>query len=382
MGASPVERWVLTVTCAPRRGSIRGMPEEMAPPGIDVARVTAWLHAHVEGTEAAALTFELVGDGRSNLTYRVANAAGTWALRRPPLGHIVATAHDMRREFRVLRGVTGRGFPAPRPIALCEDPKVNEHPFYVMEYVDGVILTDRLPAGFATEPGERRAISRAFVETMARLHAIDYEAIGLGDFGRPAGYLERQVKRWAVQWEANKTRELPAIDELQRRLERALPAQAGSTIVHGDYRLGNIILAREEPGRIAAVLDWEMSTLGDPLADLGYTLAYWRGPADTRPQPGSLKTAAQVTSAAGFFRREELIAEYERLSGRDVSHIDFYEVFAYYKLAVISEGIYRRIVEGKQLGRGLEDYGKASEELTDFALAVADASEDRRLRGA
>lgn len=351
------------------------------PPGISRERVGRWLVEHVPGAGAGQLRFELIGDGRSNLTYRVWNEAGPWVLRRPPLGHIVATAHDMAREFRVLGGVAKAGFPAPRPIALCTDPDVNGHPFYVMEYVEGVILVDQLPEGYAPTVAERRSLSASFAATLARLHAIDYEAVGLGDFGRPEGYLARQVRRWSQQWEANKTRELPAIDEMRRRLERALPQKSDSTIVHGDYRLGNIILDRGDAGCIRAVLDWEMSTLGDPLADVGYTLAYWRGPEDRRPRPGSIRQYAQVTAHEGFFSRDELIAAYERESGRDVSDIDFYEFFAYYKLAVITEGIYRRTLEGKQVGAGLETYAMASVELSEFGLDLASRSENRVLRG-
>ncbi len=352
------------------------------PPGIDARNVTAWMAKHVPGANAGALMFEIVGDGRSNLTYRVSNGAQAWALRRPPLGHRVETAHDMAREFRVLSAVTGVGYPAPRPIALCTDAEVNELPFYVMEYVDGSILVDRLPEGFAPTPEARRLLSAEFAATLARLHAVDYRAAGLEDFGRPDGYLERQVRRWAAQWEANKTRDLPAIEELRKRLERALPPPATASIVHGDYRLGNIIFDSQAPFALRALLDVEMSTLGDPLADHGDTLCYWRGPGDTAPRPALMDYYAGATAYEGFFTRDELIAEYGRRSGRDVSHIDFYEIFACYKLAVITEGIHRRVLEGKQLGTGLEAYATASVELSAYALERAAKSEHPALRGA
>jgi aminoglycoside phosphotransferase (APT) family kinase protein len=350
------------------------------PPGLRFEAVSAWLREYLPGAaDGGEFDFEIIGDGRSNITYRVTNGAGTWVLRRPPLGHIVATAHDMAREFKVLSGVAVAGFPAPRPIALCEDPSVNEHPFYVMEHVDGVIAVSSFPERFVETTVQREALSNALVDTLLQLHAIDYNAVGLGDFGRPEGYLERQVRRWAKQWEANKTRELPAIEELSRRLSRALPTSPAPTIVHGDYRLGNMILDRSNSGRVLAVLDWEMSTLGDPLADLGYTLVYWGKPAGPRPE--TIRVYAETTSAAGFASREEIIDRYARGSGRDVSAIDFYVVFAYYKLAVITEGIHRRNIEGLAVGRDYERYTDSAAELAHYALDLADRSEDPAMRG-
>jgi aminoglycoside phosphotransferase (APT) family kinase protein len=301
-------------------------------------------------------------------------------MRRPPLGHVIATAHDMVREFRVLEGVTRAGFPAPRPIALCEDPEVNDFPFYVMEYREGVIIVNDIPPGYADTPERRRAISMALVETLVQLHAIDYNAVGLGDFGRPEGYLERQVRRWLKQWEQNKTRELPQIEELIRRLERALPQSPPGTIVHGDYRLGNMILDKDDPGKVVAVLDWEMSTLGDPLSDLGYTLVYWGNPGDD-PSRISARPTSQATAKPGFLTRREIVEEYARRTGRDVSHIDYYEVFANYKLAVITEGIYKRHLQGKTVGAGYGGMQDSCVRLVELALAQADASEDPRLRG-
>jgi aminoglycoside phosphotransferase (APT) family kinase protein len=351
-----------------------------APPGIHYEPVSRFFAEHVPGGDCP-LTFTLISGGRSNLTYLVEGAGQKWVLRRPPLGHVLPTAHDMAREFKVLSGVAKADFPAPRPIALCEDPAVNDYPFYVMDYREGVILDVGLPEGFATTSEERRRIGLGLIDTMVKLHAIDYEAVGLGDFGRPQGYLERQVRRWSEQWERSKTREMPEIDEVIRRLRAAIPASSESTIVHGDFRLGNIMLARDDPGRIVAVLDWEMATLGDPLSDLGYTLIYWGNATDSESRL-SARDHARTTTMPGFLTREELVAEYHRRTGRNVDQIDYYQVFANYKLAVIVEGIHARYLAGETVGEGFEGYAESSRMLISLALEIADASADPRLRGA
>jgi aminoglycoside phosphotransferase (APT) family kinase protein len=344
--------------------------------GIRREGVEPFFAAHVPGG-AGPLHFTLIAGGRSNLTYKVEGANGTWVLRRPPLGHVLPTAHDMAREHRVLAALAATDVPVARPIALCEDASVNDAPFYVMEYVEGIVLESKLPPGFADGAAERRRIGDSLVATLAKLHAVDYAAIGLADFGRPDGYLERQVRRWAQQWERSKTAPLAAIEELARRLAKALPASPPATLVHGDYRLGNLALDPHDPGRVAAIFDWEMATLGDPLADLGYTLIYWTEPGD--PQAGSL-IGTSVTIAPGFPTRAELVDSYARASGRDVDAIDFYQVLALYKLAVISEGIYARFKMGKTLGSGFDNMQRAAEPLAARALALADRSADARLR--
>jgi aminoglycoside phosphotransferase (APT) family kinase protein len=247
-----------------------------------------------------------------------------------------------------------------------------------MEHVDGVVLEAKLPPGYADGPAERRRIGDALVATLAQLHAIDFRAIGLADFGRPDGYLERQVRRWSEQWERSKTDALPAIEELIRRLRAALPTSPAPTLVHGDYRLGNLSLAKDDPGRVAAIFDWEMATLGDPLADLGYTLIYWTEPGDSAT---GTPFGASVTAQAGFHTRAELIEAYAKASGRDVASVDFYQVLALYKLAVISEGIYARFRMGKTLGSGFENMQRAAGPLAERALAIADTSSDRNLHG-
>ncbi|HEY8489410.1 MAG TPA: phosphotransferase family protein [Dehalococcoidia bacterium] len=350
------------------------------PPGIDYQGVSRFFAQHVPGGQGP-LTFQLIGGGRSNLTYLVRGPGGEWVLRRPPLGHVLPTAHDMAREYRVLSALADTDVPVPRPLALCTDAAVNGMPFYVMERKQGVIIEDAIPPGYAETPEERRRLSLALVETLVKLHAVDYQAVGLGDFGRPEGYLERQVRRWWEQWERSKTRDLPAIEEVARRLRAALPAPSPATIVHGDYRLGNLMLAADDPGRVVAILDWEMSTLGDPLTDLAYTLMYWGDP-DDPPSRRAAQERAALTAAPGFLRREELTAEYARRSGRDVTALDFYLVLGYYKLAVINEGIYARYLQGKTVGEGFErSSGERTAALVEQALAVADASADPRLRG-
>jgi aminoglycoside phosphotransferase (APT) family kinase protein len=346
-------------------------------PGIDRERVTRFVLERVPGA-APPVEFALISGGRSNLTYRVRAGDRVMALRRPPLGHVIATAHDMRREFRVLSALADTAVPVPRPLALCEDPAVNELPFYVMEFCDGVVLQDRVPPGFLRGPDDGRRISQALVDTLALLHGVDYRAAGLADFGRPDGYLARQVERWSKQWQANRTAELPAIEELLARLARALPASPPATIVHGDYRLGNMALDRRDPGRVVAIFDWEMATLGDPLADLGYTLIYW---VEAGEQAAGGVEATAVSAQPGFFTRAELTEAYAKASGRDVSCIDFYQVLALTKLAVISEGIYKRFQLGKTVGAGFEGMRRAAEPLAARALEIADAAPDRRLRG-
>jgi len=345
----------------------------VSPEGVDVERLRPWFAAHVEGATGAPLTAELIAGGRSNLTYVIADGSRSWVLRRPPLGHVVETAHDMGREYRVLAALGPTDVPVPEVLAFGDETVLGA-PFYVMERVEGRILRTREEMATLT-PEEARACSTTLVDVLAALHAVDYEAVGLGDFGRPDGFLARNVARWGKQWQANKTRELPALEEVGRRLDAALPPSGPPAIVHGDYRLDNTMLAPNDPGRIAAVLDWEMSTLGDPLTDVGLLLVYWGGGA----QLASL-TAQGVGDVPGFFRRDEVIARYAATSGRDVAHLDFYEVFAMYKLAIIVEGIQARYLMGKTLGAGFADMAAVVDGLAAQALGLADASEDAALR--
>ncbi len=350
------------------------MTATATPPGVNYDNVFAWFAANVPGGGDAPLSFRMIGDGRSNITYLVSNGNQEWVMRRPPLGHVLPTAHDMAREYRVQKALWETGVPVTRMVALCEDNAVNDYPFYVMEYRDGVIIVNDLPAGYATTEAERRAMSIALVDTAVKLHAVDYEKVGLAGHGRPEGYLQRQVVRWSKQWDANKTRELPAIDEVIRRLNAHIPESPAPTIVHGDYRLGNMILSREDPGKVDAILDWEMSTLGDPLSDIGYTLVYWGNEGDPENRV-KVRPNAQVTAKPGFLNRRELVAEYEKRSGRDASAIAFYEAFANYKLAVITEGIYMRSLKGQTtFDGGAAGYESAAPNLVAMALEQLDAA--------
>ena len=343
------------------------------PEGVDLVRLQPWFARHVEDAEDAPLEAELIAGGRSNLTYAITQGSRTWVLRRPPLGHVVATAHDMGREHRVISALADSTVPVPRAFAFCDDTNVSDAPFYVMERVDGQILRT-LEEMAALSPDDPGRISNDLVDVLARLHAVDYESVGLGDFGRPDGFLARNVARWGKQWEANKTRELPTLDEVARRLGVALPESGPPAIVHGDYRLDNTMLANDDPGRIVAVLDWEMSTLGDPLTDLGLFLVYWGG--DAGP---AIASGAGIATVPGFLSRDAIVERYAEQSGRSVERLDFYLVFAMYKLAVILEGINARFLMGKTLGEGFGAMGEMVGQLVDSALQVADGSADTAL---
>ena len=296
----------------------------------------------------------LVSGGKSNLTYRVASDAGEVILRRPPLGHILPTAHDMRREHSVLSALDGTAVPVPRTLYFGDADGPLEAPFYVMERVVGHICRNAIPAGYADEPEQRRAIGEGLVDTLAALHTVDPTEVGLADFGRPAGFMERQLRRWSKQWEATKVAELPALDALRDDLLRLLPPEREHAIVHGDYRLDNTILHPTQPGRIVAVLDWEMSTLGDPFTDFGALLAFWSEDAD----PEVLRAArivAPVTAGRGFPSRAEVIERYARMTGFDVSDADWYQAFALFKLAVVCQGIAARHAGGAMLGSGFDN---------------------------
>ncbi len=345
------------------------------PAGVDLDRLRPFFASDVEDAGDRPLSATLISGGRSNLTYSISDGESEWVLRRPPLGHVLPTAHDMGREYRVLSGLATTDVPVPRVYAFCADESVNDAPFYVMEKVDGRIL--RTADDLAVfDANDARRCSEALVDVLASIHAVDFDSVGLGDFGRPDGYLERQVRRWGEQWERSKTRPLPAIEELAARLRAALPAQQAPTIVHGDYRLDNTMLALDDPGRVVAVLDWEMATLGDPLADLGLFLLYY-GRSDAQV----VATGATIDPDAGFLPRDEVIARYADLSGRPVDQLDFYETLASYKLAIIVEGIHARFLMGKTLGEGFDGMGVLVERLAESALEACSRSSIPALRG-
>jgi len=342
-------------------------------PGVDLVALRPFFDEKVGG--AGDLSAEVIAGGRSNLTYVIRSADERWVLRRPPLGHVLPTAHDMGREYRVLAALADTDVPVPTVIAYCDDEEVIGAPFYVMEYVEGTILRDA-NATAALSAAQAGALSEELVDVLARLHGVDYDAVGLSDFGHPDGYLARQVRRWSEQWERSKTRDLPAIDELARRLRAALPDSGAPAIVHGDFRLDNTVLAAGDPGRIVAVLDWEMATLGDPLADVGLFLLYW-GQADERV----IATGQAVAAQAGFLTPDEVVDRYAATSGRDVGQLDFYVALAAYKLAIIVEGINARFQMGKTVGEGFEAMGAMVDAIAEAALERADTSAVAALRG-
>jgi aminoglycoside phosphotransferase (APT) family kinase protein len=313
--------------------------------GIRAEAVGAWFCDNVPGARPP-LDFELIAGGRSNLTYVVRDAAGAvWVLRRPPLSGVLPSAHDMAREHRIISALHDTPVPVPGAVGLCQDPGVTGAPFYVMEHVDGVVPRDQATVEGAFDERQRAGIAASMVATLVALHRVDPDAVGLGDLGRRDGYVGRQLRRWGRQWEQSKTRELPAIEEVAHRLAARVPPQQGpATIVHGDYRLDNLMVS--PAGQVVAVLDWELCTLGDPLADVGLLLVYWPGPGDeVRP------LTSPPSILPGFPSRAELAGAYAGGSGRDLSELDFYVALGFWKLAVILEGVYARSAAGAYGGR-------------------------------
>ncbi len=303
--------------------------DEAVPP----ARLRPWLAEHVPGA-AGELDVEQLAGGASNLTFRVRAGEHDLVLRRPPLRGGLATAHDMGREHRVQHALAGADVPVARMHVLCDDPSVIGVPFYVMEHLDGVVY-DEVDAVAGLDDAQLHAASLELVDVLARLHAVDPGAVGLGDFGRPDGYLKRQVARWQTQWEKSKSVEMPAVDEGARRLERSLPEQSRHGIVHGDYSFNNAMYRADEPARMQAVLDWELSTLGDTLIDVATLAVYWGevGEIMWRDRPPQAHRAN-----AGFPPVDTLLERYAATSGADLANIDYYRAFATYKLAVIAQG--------------------------------------------
>ncbi|WP_405460761.1 phosphotransferase family protein [Streptomyces sp. NBC_00101] len=319
------------------------------PPGLDPGPLRGHLDRERPGLVSGPLEARLIEGGRSNLTYTVTDSVRTWVVRRPPLGHVLATAHDMKREHRVISGLHPTAVPVPEPVLLCEDASVIGAPFYVMEYVEG---TPFRTADQLAPLGEERTrqVVLGLVDTLVDLHAVDPSAVGLGDFGRPEGFLDRQLRRWGKQLDASRNRELPGIDELHAGLGRALPQSPAPTVVHGDYRLDNVLVGADDT--IKAVLDWEMSTLGDPLTDLGLLVMY-------SSDLGLPHSPVSTTSGApGHPSPAELIERYAARSGRDTSALSWYTAFAWFKLAVILEGIHYRYTLGQTVGAGFDRIGE------------------------
>ena len=304
---------------------------------------------------------ELISGGKSNLTFLLTSPAGEMVLRRPPTGDLLPSAHDMLREARVQAALADTPVPTA-PIVLADAGDLIGIQCYVMAKVSGHIIRDRIPEGYATTEAERRAMGFGFINTLAAIHAVDPDAVGLGDYGRPSGFMERQVRRWTGQWEKSATHEVPEVDELARRLVARIPAQQRSTIAHGDYRVDNVVFDATDPGRINAVLDWELSTLGDPLADLGMLLMFWRQPGES--DVSSLTPG--ITHLPGFPTRQELSERYAAVTGLDLEQLAIYTAFAHFKFAVIAQGVSVRARSGAM---GEQNFGDLDLEVRAVAAA-------------
>lgn len=342
-------------------------PSSSGVEGLDLDAFGQWIETERPGLLPGTLEASLITGGKSNLTYIVNNAERKLVVRRPPLGHVLATAHDMSREYKVISALEHTSVPVPQTYALCQDSEIIGAPFYVMELVEGSAY-QRAAELTALGPERTRMITERMVDTLARLHGVDYDAVGLIDFGRPTGYLARQVARWKKQLESSRSRDLPGIDDLIDYLDGHLPPDADPTIVHGDYRLDNLLV--DSSDQITAVLDWEMSTLGDPLTDVAILLAYQQI-ADTAENANARAAVTDAPRAPGYLSVDEILDRYGRATGRDVSRIDYHLAFAFFKLAVILEGIHYRHSHGQTLGEGFEGIGDAVFPLIDAGLSAA-----------
>jgi aminoglycoside phosphotransferase (APT) family kinase protein len=336
--------------------------------GIDDGRVTSWFVDNIAGVEPP-LSFELIAGGRSNLTFRVTDAGGRdYVLRRPPTSHVLPTAHDMGREHRIIAALGPAGLPVAPALGFCADESVNGRPFYVMGYVEGHVLRDaETAAKILDEPARRRA-GESLADTLADIHAVDVDAVGLGDLGRKEDYIARQLKRWYSQFRQSAEmsgQSVPLVDEVHDTLAARIPLQGRPGIVHGDYRLDNTMLA--DDGHVEAVLDWEICTLGDPLADVGLLMVYWSEPTDAFAPLGLAPTMLE-----GFPSRAELCARYQERSGRDLSSLQFYAAFGYWKLACILEGVYARYAGGAK-GGDRSDHTVYAVQVARLAEAARDA---------
>jgi aminoglycoside phosphotransferase (APT) family kinase protein len=340
--------------------------------GIDTDRVGKWFIDNVPGV-APPLRFELIAGGRSNLTYRVTEGNGRhFALRRPPLSHVLPTAHDMAREYRVISALGPTVVPVPVTFGLCQDEGVNGRPFYVMEFVEGHIVRDAETAERDLDPAARQRAGESIADTLAALHAVDVDAVGLGDFAKRDGYIERQLRRWFEQFRNSPVDGVDTatiIGAIHDRLAADIPPQVGTAIVHGDYRLDNTVLGPD--GAVRAVLDWEICTLGDPLADLGLLMVYWTDAGDEAALLG-----VTPTTVPGFPRRAEIRDRYQAASGRDLGRLDFYVAFGYWKLACILQGVYARYVGGAAAGdrSSVEGFATSIVRLAEMAESTLETS--------
>nr|WP_294638062.1 phosphotransferase family protein [uncultured Rhodococcus sp.] len=333
--------------------------------GVDFEAVSEWIGGLGIGA-IAPLSFDRVGNGQSNLTYAVTDAGGSrWVLRRPPLGSLLASAHDVVREYRILTALQNTGVPVPKMIAVCEDLSVSEVPLVLMSFVDGVVIDSVSTAEKMTER-QRAAVGGAMAAALANIHRVDLDNVGLADLASHKPYAQRQLKRWTTQWQQSQSREVPAIDALTERLAGNIPVQSEVRLVHGDFHLNNVITSPSD-GSIVAVVDWELCTLGDPLADLGGLLAYW--PEANDPVAGPF----MASTLPGFPTRAELTARYAAETGRDVTDVGFWQVLALWKLSIIAEGVMRR---AEADARNRADAGTPTTTLIDDILTRALSTAD------
>ncbi|MBA2505219.1 MAG: phosphotransferase family protein, partial [Thermoleophilaceae bacterium] len=321
-----------------------------------------------EGIGAGPIEAERIGEGHSNITYRIGRGGESVVLRRPPRPPLPPSAHDVLREARLLTALEGADVRTPRVLAACDDEDVLGVPFYVMEYVEGTVVTSAMPPALDT-PKERRRACEELVDGLVEVHAADWRAAGLEGFGKPTGYLDRQLRRFNGLWEHNKTREVPVVQEVGDWLAQNKPDSPEATIVHGDYRLGNVMLASQAPARLLAIFDWELATIGDPLADVGYLAVTWAEEGD--PQDTSFSSLSAVTRQEGFMTRAELIARYEEGSGRSMAALNWYGALALWKAAVFMEGNYKRFMQGNSDDAYLGLFDEGVPMLADKAKEIA-----------
>jgi len=336
------------------------------PPLLVLEPLQGFLDAHGLGDGPIQAT--PIGEGHSNVTYLIEREGCAIVLRRPPRPPLPPSAHNVVREARLLRALRGTPARVPEVLAVCEDEATIGAPFYLMERIDGEVIVASVPTALDT-PAQRKRIGEELVDALVEIHGVDWRAAGLEDFGKPTGYLERQLRRFGGLWELNKTREIPAVESVGAWLAQNLPSSGPATIVHGDYRLGNTMYASQAPARLEAVLDWEMATIGDPLADIGYLCMMWTQAGD--PSEGLRAHLGNVTRAEGFHTREQLIARYQECSGRSVGDIRWYVALALWKSVVFMEGNYKRAILGstddpylKQFGEGVLELACRAQEVT------------------
>ncbi len=361
-------------------GGTRGMRD--SPSGGDAARVRPgeeldaraldeYLRGRIEGPGEGPLEIEPFPGGHSNLTYLLRAGGREYVLRRPPLGPVAPKAHDMAREYGVLKAVHPVFPPAPRVFLLCEDRAVMGATFFVMERRRGIVLRRAVPPEFSGDPAFPARASEAFVDCLAALHAVDIARHGLSALGRPEGFLERQVRGWAERWSRARTEELPEMERLIEWLAARLPVSGAPTLVHNDYKLDNMMLDARDPGRVEAVLDWEMTTVGDPLVDLGLVLCYWAEAGDPEMRREAI---SGLTAAPGWYSRAQIVESYARQTGRDVSRISYYEVFGLFKVAVVLQQIYFRYARGQTRDERFRDFDRRVRGLVDAAAKLAETS--------